>query len=158
MPRRSKDEDKAGLTKVQQARRLLSGRGVRRDDSDDELGEDEYPWDWIYNKEEDVNGRTIIGARHGPRFQCRLGDCVLLKAEGTSQAWVGLICEFYDDEEEGEKVANFMWFSTEKEIRNKEKKRNDAVPVRFRAVLIWKISLIVNRMNFISPRLGTSIP
>jgi len=61
-------------------------------------------------------------------FECRVGDCVLLKAEGNNEAWVGLICEFMEDEDEG-KVANFMWFSTEKEIRNKEKKRTDFMQV-----------------------------
>lgn len=71
--------------------------------------------------------RSIIGARMG-NFECRIGDCVLLKAEGNNEAWVGLICEFIEDEEEG-MVANFMWFSTEKEIRNKSKKRTDFMQV-----------------------------
>lgn len=61
-------------------------------------------------------------------FECRVGDCVLLKAEGNNEAWVGLICEFMEDEDEG-KAANFMWFSTETEIRNKEKKRTDFMQV-----------------------------
>ena len=61
-----------------------------------------------------------------------LGDTVLLKAEGSKEAWVGIICDFQEDEEEGEKTANFMWFSGEKEIRNKQKKRMDALPVSFR--------------------------
>ena len=61
-------------------------------------------------------------------FRCKIGDCVLLKAEGTNEAWVGLICAFEDDEEDN-KAANFMWFSTEKEIRNKQKKRTDFMQV-----------------------------
>jgi origin recognition complex subunit 1 len=61
-------------------------------------------------------------------FECKVGDCVLLKAEGTNEAWVGMICEFIE-EDDGEMVANFMWFATEKEIRNKEKKRTDFMQV-----------------------------
>ena len=135
---------------------------VQREDSDDELGLDDHPWEWIYEKalyapsnvtkrsasasvdgEVDPStpskrkrkaevltanaGPTIIGARMG-NFECQLGDCCLLKAEGTSEAWVGLICEFVEDEESGEKQANFMWFSTAREIRNKQKRRTDALP------------------------------
>ena len=68
-------------------------------------------------------------------FECQIGDCVLLKAEGAGEAWIGLICDFQDDEE-GEKAANFMWFSTEREIRNKEKKRRDFLPVRRRPLFL----------------------
>jgi origin recognition complex subunit 1 len=63
-------------------------------------------------------------------FECRLGDAVLLKAEGGNEAWVGIICDFFEDEEEDAKMANFMWFSTPREIRNKAKKRMDALDVR----------------------------
>ena len=118
------------------------GAGVTREDSDDELGLEDHPWEWIYEdkraespdpesttrKRKRSQEEKIIGARMG-KFECRLGDCVLLKAEGSNEAWVGLICEFVEDEEE-EKAANFMWFSTEKEIRNKEKKRTDFYWVR----------------------------
>ncbi|KAI9829807.1 MAG: Origin recognition complex, subunit 1 [Phylliscum demangeonii] len=175
-------------SRAARARRHLAGVGISREDSDDELGYDDHPWEWIYDDpriagnetttgparvplEETADGgnpqmatmaaavvaaaaataaatgsleedskppastrprkgaRTaspaIIGARMGS-FQCRLGDCVLLKAEGRHEAWVGLICEFRDeDEEDGGKQANIMWFSTEKEIKNKQKKRMD---------------------------------
>lgn len=113
--------------------------GVSREDSDDELGSDDLPWEWIYNDEEPertagdepqsdrkrrkVAGNKIVGARMGD-FECRTGDCVLLKADGSNEAWVAMVCEFVEDDE-GEKAANFMWFSTEKEIRNKDKKRSD---------------------------------
>jgi len=53
---------------------------------------------------------------------------VLLKAEGN-QAWVGIICDFHQDVEEDEKMAKFLWFSSEKEIRNQNKKRTDFLPV-----------------------------
>lgn len=118
--------------------------GVTRDDSDDELGSDDLPWEWIYEPEhttaEQSNGdddgerdrkrrrvstaSRIAGARLG-NFECRVGDAVLLKAESSNEAWVGIICEFREDDGQGEKAANFMWFSTEKEIRKKEKKRTD---------------------------------
>jgi origin recognition complex subunit 1 len=57
---------------------------------------------------------------------------VLLKAEGN-QAWVGLICDFFEDEDEdedSEKMARFMWFASEGEIRSKSTKRTDFLPVR----------------------------
>lgn len=120
---------KPQTSKAERARQLLSGGGVIREDSDDELGFDDLPWEWIYsednNNEDEV--QEIVGARMGA-FECMIGDSVLLKAEGTHEAWIGLICDFEEDEEEG-KMANFMWFSTEREIRNKQKKRTDALPV-----------------------------
>ncbi|KAK0628522.1 P-loop containing nucleoside triphosphate hydrolase protein [Bombardia bombarda] len=130
--------------------------GVTREDSDDELGTDDFPWEWIYETEdhqpepepeptddEDTvaassrkrkratiqaqrqRQRKIIGARMGD-FECQVGDTMLLKADGSNEAWVGIIYEFLDDDE-GEKAANFMWFSSEKEIRNSEKKRTDFI-------------------------------
>ena len=122
-----------------QSRRKRPLPGVSREDSDDELGSDDLPWQWIYNVEDPersdddsqserkrrkVSGKKIVGARMGS-FECRVGDCVLLKADGSNEAWVAIICEFIEDDGEGDKAANFMWFSTEKEIRNKDKKRND---------------------------------
>lgn len=117
---------------------------ITREDSDDELGTDDHPWEWVYAErsgssqhKEDVlarkrkrpteDGPRIIGARMGS-FACRLGDIVLLKGEGSGDAWVGIICDFQEDED-GEKAANFMWFSSQSEIRNKEKKQTDFLPV-----------------------------
>ena len=34
--------------KAERARKILAGAALRRDDSDDELGEDDHPWEWIY--------------------------------------------------------------------------------------------------------------
>ncbi|KAF1994077.1 P-loop containing nucleoside triphosphate hydrolase protein [Amniculicola lignicola CBS 123094] len=129
-------------SRVEQARQYLTGGAVFRDDSDDELGYDDHPWEWVYGDDAATQmtqnatprkrkaaeaaaslGRPIVAARMG-RFVCRLGDTVLLKAEG-SQAWVGIICDFFEDIEEGEKMAKFMWFSSEKEIRSKSTKRTD---------------------------------
>jgi origin recognition complex subunit 1 len=132
-------------TRIEQARQYLSGGAVPRDDSDDELGYEDHPWEWIYEEPAQSqatqnatprkrkvapasSSRRIVGARMG-NFTCRLGEAVLLKAEGN-QAWVGLICDFFEEEVDGEKMAKFMWFSSEKEIRNKSTKRTDFLPVR----------------------------
>jgi origin recognition complex subunit 1 len=132
-------------SRVEQARQFLGGGAVFREDSDDELGYEDHPWEWIYEDNDApqtgqnatprkrraaalADGRRIVAARMGS-FTCKLGDAVLLKAEGN-HAWVGLICAFFDDEEEDEKMAKFLWFSSEKEIRSKTSKRTDYLPVR----------------------------
>ncbi|KAL8693381.1 MAG: hypothetical protein Q9218_001773 [Villophora microphyllina] len=127
MPHRTSPSPRS---KAAKARQYLHTGGVIREDSDDELGYDDLPWEWIYPEETDSEDAEDqpIGARMG-EFQCGIGDCCLLKAEGTNEAWVGIICAFAEDED-GEKAANFMWFSTEKEIRNKQKKRTDALPAQ----------------------------
>lgn len=131
MPHRTSSPSSTTKSKAERARRYLSVGGVAREDSDDELGLEDLPWEWIYSEEpakSPDDERDIVGACMGD-FQCMIGDCVLLKAEGTNEAWIGLICTFEEDDD-GEKAANFMWFSTEREIRNKQKKRTDALPVR----------------------------
>ena len=126
--------------------------GVAREDSDDELGDEDLPWEWVYDVQEPdrkddapsekkrrkVTSQVITGARLGS-FECRVGDAVLLKADGSNEAWIGLICEFIDDDD-GEKAANFMWFSTEKEIRNRDRKRKDFEPVYFPlpSIVVWR--------------------
>jgi origin recognition complex subunit 1 len=119
---------------AERARRWLSSGRVARDDSDDELGYDDLPWEWIYAQDDSDStlqvskkrkrepDDRIVGAQMGS-FKCRVGDTVLLKA-ADNQAWVGIICEFGDDED-GEKSANFMWLSSPAEIRNKQKKKTD---------------------------------
>ncbi|KAK4178598.1 P-loop containing nucleoside triphosphate hydrolase protein [Triangularia setosa] len=127
-----------GLVEGRSKRRYLPG--VLREDSDDELGTEDLPWEWIYANDlaepetAKTNGRKrkraasqegqIIGARNG-NFECYLGDTMLLKADSSNEAWVGIICEFQEDEE-GEMAANFMWFSSPNEIRS-AKKRTDFV-------------------------------
>lgn len=131
MPHRTSSLLRTSKSKAERARQYLSIGGVTREDSDDELGLEDLPWEWIYSKKPAKRAgdeRGIVGAHMGD-FQCMVGDCVLLKAEGTNEAWIGLICTFEEDDD-GEKAANFMWFSTEREIRNKQKKRTDALPVR----------------------------
>lgn len=126
------------------ARRKRHLPGITREDSDDELGQEDLPWQWLYTddreasqaddeavptKRRKMSNRKIIGARMGT-FDCHVGDVVLLKADGSNEAWVAIICEFVEDDGEGEKAANFMWFSSEKEIRNKERKKTDFFWVR----------------------------
>ena len=135
-------------SKVEEARHYLQGGGVLREDSDDELGVEDHPWEWIYdhskedesmpgqgdNPEKETGVRPIVGARMGV-FECRIGDAVLLKAPGN-EAWVAMVAGFQDGEIEDDdgqmvhdKTATFMWFSSEKEIFNKAKKRDDFLPV-----------------------------
>lgn len=131
-------------SKTQKALQILQKGAVLREDSDDELGVEDLPWEWIYagnnqSRPELQNGdkdaREITGARMGA-FQCAVGDAVLLKAAGN-EAWVALITGFSEGEmedDEGEMVwtkkASFMWFSSERELKNSSRKRTDALPVR----------------------------
>ncbi|RPA98233.1 P-loop containing nucleoside triphosphate hydrolase protein [Choiromyces venosus 120613-1] len=73
--------------------------GVQREDSDDELSDEDLPWEWIHSGDPKV------------------GD---MKGEGLQgEAYIGMICEFDEEErklEDGggvEMMANVMWFSTE---------------------------------------------
>ena len=156
MPQRSDDWSHANA-RAKRARQFLREGGVAREDSDDELGLEDHPWGWIHSNEpakRGEHGPAIIGARMGG-FQCMVGDCVLLKAEGNGEAWIGLICNFEEDEEEDGKVANFMWFSTEKEIRNKQKKRTDALPNELYITPSWDInplSSINGKARIVSPQ------
>ncbi|KAK0509742.1 hypothetical protein JMJ35_008136 [Cladonia borealis] len=142
MPHATSRTSRKTISKAERAKQYLREGGVAREDSDDELGLEDFPWEWIYSEESEQqkqNGPEIIGARMG-NFQCMVGDCVLLKAEGNGEAWIGLICHFEEDEEEEEKMANFMWFSTEREIRNKQKKRTDALPNEVYITPSWDIN------------------
>lgn len=111
-------------SKIAQARKYLSGGGVLREDSDDELGDEDHPWEWIHDK----GGSSIIGARNGD-FECFLGDAVLLKAPSSNEAWVAILHDFMEGEAEDsdgdvtiEKQASMMWFVSEKEITSKRKR------------------------------------
>ncbi|KAL1891638.1 Origin recognition complex, subunit 1 [Sporothrix stenoceras] len=145
--------------------------GIAREDSDDELGDLDHPWEWIYgdeqpstqdNAQESSRKRkrvvttesSIVGARMGD-FECYVGETVLLKAEGSNEAWVGIICEFIDDDgDDGEKAAHFMWFSNEKEIRNKAKKRTDFMPNELYISPSWDVNPLTSingSANVMSP-------
>ena len=165
MPRKQHPHPQSTPARLERARQYLRAGGISREDSDDELGLEDHPWQWIYStpsapeihKGRSISGsQDIVGARMGA-FECRLGDCVLLKAEGTKEAWVGLVCEFLqqsedegsDDEDtdsgydEGQgrgMAANFMWFSTAREIRNEKKRRGDALPNEVYITPSWDIN------------------
>ncbi|GAB7338763.1 hypothetical protein MBLNU457_5472t1 [Dothideomycetes sp. NU457] len=134
---------KRQISKAEQARQILRKGDVVREDSDDELGYEDHPWEWIYAPQDegpvtvDANAvdkpSTVIGARMGA-FECSIGDAVLLKAAGN-EAWVAIITGFSEgdiEDDEGEmiwsKKATFLWFSSQKEIKNSAKKRDDVLP------------------------------
>ncbi|PSK37473.1 hypothetical protein B9Z65_2215 [Elsinoe australis] len=130
--------EKRKRTKTEKALEILQKGAVLREDSDDELGVEDHPWEWIYEESNGTDAdvaageQQIVGARMG-NFQCAIGDAVLLKAAGN-EAWVALITGFSEGEvedDEGEmiwnKTANFLWFSSEREIKNSAKKRDDAL-------------------------------
>ena len=118
-PPKKKSEDKA-----QRARRLLAGSTHRQENSEDDLDDEDEPWQWIYGAEdhldEDENQvatpsrksrprfqeKKIIGARTGC-FQCKIGDCVVLKPD-RNEVWAGIICGFREDGEEDDMEAKIM--------------------------------------------------
>jgi origin recognition complex subunit 1 len=130
-------------------KRALS-TAVTREGSDDNSESEELAWEWLYSTEQSEHGEDgegdrkrrkvatsskIVGARYGD-FECRVGDTVMLKAEGFNESWVAIICDFREDDETGEMEANFMWFLTEKEVPNKERKREDFLWVSARAITL----------------------
>lgn len=137
-------------------REILKEGAVVRYDSDDELGLVDHPWEWIYaempvkpDEKKKKNGRAkprperIVGAKSGT-FNCRVGEAVFMKGLVSGEAWVGIICNFEEDEN-AEKCVNVMWFTTEKEMEDPAKKLMDYMPVR-------TLSLIYNsRLPLCSP-------
>lgn len=138
--------------RTQRARQWLTTANIHRDDSDDELGAEDLPWEWIYDVEADESQgvilddeesqtpsrrrgsrkKKIVGARTGP-FECRLGQCVLLKSPEAGKDWAGIICEFLEEEDEEEeemvKSVNIMWFVSPQEFMStRHKRRTDALP------------------------------
>lgn len=137
-------------TALRDARSLLTG-GASSSSHALDLPDVHEDWEWIYDdvaetvspaspsssrkrKASDAfetsNERRIVGAKSGD-FEVRIGDAIRLKAD-RNETWVALIRDFIEDEEEEEKMASFMWFTSGKEIRNKAKRRNDQLPVRER--------------------------
>jgi origin recognition complex subunit 1 len=141
----------------QRADHLMTKGGLVRDDSDDELGLEDLPWEWIFEKDPDAGKaegvkeyggsssrrrtsrpgskqrRRIVGAHMGS-FECRLGQVVLLSSPEPGKDWVGIITEFTEEEDEdGEdemvKSANIMWFASPDEFMStRNKRRADALP------------------------------
>lgn len=148
-------EPKRKRTRNQELARLwLTKGGVFHEDSDDELGCEDLPWEWIYEESGDNSDhetpkkpgrqrskaslkKKIIGARMGS-FECRLGEVILLKSPEPGKDWAGIICEFLEEKDEDGteadnlqpiKSANLMWFASPDEfISTKNKKRSDALP------------------------------
>ncbi|KAL4809584.1 P-loop containing nucleoside triphosphate hydrolase protein [Aspergillus unguis] len=137
---------------LKRAEKWMTKGGIIRDDSDDELGDEDYPWEWMYDTEQDDAGenanrgtpksarrrssrqpqRKIIGARMGS-FECKLGEAILLKSPEPGKDWAGIITEFREEEDdEGEepiKSANIMWFASPDEFMStRNKRRTDALP------------------------------
>ncbi|KAJ5946462.1 hypothetical protein N7454_003301 [Penicillium verhagenii] len=139
----------------QRAQKWMTKGGLVREDSDDELGDEDHPWDWVYAEndaepEETINAspeksnrrrssrparrkRTILGARMGS-FECRIGQIVLLKSPEAGKDWVGIIMEFVEEDDEDEedkkiKSASIMWFASPDEfLSTRNKRRADALP------------------------------
>ncbi|KAJ5489246.1 Origin recognition complex subunit 1 [Penicillium diatomitis] len=140
------------------AQQWMTKGALLHEDSDDELGTEDHPWEWIYDvdasdarQEAELNkktsttksrrrasrsgkaGPTIVGARMST-FECRLGDVVLLKSPEPGKDWVGIITEFLeveDEDESGEmiKSVNIMWFASPDEFMStRNKRRTDALP------------------------------
>ncbi|KAI0415310.1 ATPase [Xylaria grammica] len=108
-------------------RRPTSSRSTKDDDLSDE-------WEWIYRSVPSQSSRSrhdsaqrIVGARNG-EFECQVGDCVLLKADGANHVWTAIITNFVESDEDGDMAADFLWFSPENEIRNGPRKRSDFLP------------------------------
>lgn len=99
--------------------------GLQREDSDDELGSDDHPWQWIYE------GKSIVGARMGS-FAVQVGDAVLLKSPEPGKDWVGLICSFSEKDEDGDDdmCVYIQWFCTPEELAfgKRSKIRPDVLP------------------------------
>jgi origin recognition complex subunit 1 len=114
----------------EKAKQWLTKGALVREDSDDELGYDDYPWEWVYedeaNGKENTNAelqadqddqdsqtprrrstrpaskkRRIVAARMGT-FECRLGHVVLLKSPEAGKDWVGIITEFVEEDDDDE--------------------------------------------------------
>ncbi|OCT44764.1 Origin recognition complex subunit 1 [Cladophialophora carrionii] len=136
----------AKTTPVKQKAYLTKG-GLRREDSDDELGYEDHPWHWIYEEDEKSLGdqrspskkrkasaidgkKKPIGARMGS-FSVRVGDSVLLKSPEQGKDWVGLACDFSDKNEDGEEemCVHIQWFCTPEELMSgKRSKLPDVLP------------------------------
>lgn len=119
--------------------------GLSREDSDDELGYEDHPWEWIYadGTEQDATApsrkrkasdmlrekRIIKGARMGT-FTVVVGDAVLLKSPEQGKDWAGLICAFSDtnEDDEEEMCAHIQWFCAPDELLSGSSRKSKNVP------------------------------
>ena len=134
-------------------KKWLTKGALSREDSDDELGYEDHPWQWIYEDEDTGEHEeqrtpskkrkasamsdsvrrksTIIGVRMGS-FSVKVGDSVLLKSPEQGKDWVGLICAFSETDEDGddEMCAHIQWFASPEELAfgKRSKTRPDILP------------------------------
>lgn len=149
---------KAAARQRKRNQQWMTKGALVRDDSDDELGDEDLPWEWMYADEPQTEAdaeekpaspekparrrrssrpaqkkRAIIGARMGS-FECRVGQVVLLKSPEPGKDWVGIVTEFLEEEDEDEedevlKSARIMWFASPDEfLSTRNKRRADALP------------------------------
>ena len=126
----------------------LTKGGFDREDSDDELGYEDIPWEWVY-EDSGADGqdgqksrkrkasamadapRAIIGAHMGS-FSVKIGDAVLLKSPEQGKDWAGLICAFSETDDDGEEdmCCHIQWFCSPEELMGskKSKIRDDVLP------------------------------
>jgi origin recognition complex subunit 1 len=127
----------------------LTKGGFSREDSDDELGDEDIPWEWVY---EEASARTedeqkpskkrkasamadtpkpIVGAQIGS-FSVKVGDAVLLKSPEQGKDWAGLICAFSEIDDDGEEdmCCHIQWFCSAEELMGgkRSKIRDDVLP------------------------------
>lgn len=118
---------------------------LAREDSDDELGQEDLPWRWIYAEgchEESTPTRKrkassmsksgvqpIVGARMGS-FIVRVGDAVLLKSPEQGKDWAGLVCAFSETDEDDvdEMCAHIQWFCSPEELLTGTSRRPSSMP------------------------------
>lgn len=138
---------------MQRPKKYSTKGGLQREDSDDELGYEDHPWEWIYDsdetnqppEEENKNPRkrkasalkdsskngSIVGAKMGT-FSVRIGDAVLLKSPEQGKDWVALICSFSetDEDDEDEMSVYVQWFCSPEELAfgKRSKIRPDILP------------------------------
>ncbi|PQE24574.1 origin recognition complex subunit 1 protein [Rutstroemia sp. NJR-2017a WRK4] len=134
---------------------LAGGRAVRDESDADEVSDDDGDWEWIYEESTSADAdaqsqaetkedggvastrkrrhtnasaaKRIIGAKLG-KFVCKIADCVLINNGTSNTDWVGVIWGFREDEdyEEGDIMkAQVWWFTSEKDIHSKLRKRAD---------------------------------
>lgn len=115
--------------------------GLAREDSDDELGYEDHPWEWIYKQDEVQESQSpeaepenprkrkantlrepakkpvIVGARMAS-FSIRVGEAVLLKSPEQGKDWIALVCSFSETNEDGddEKSVYVQWFCSPEEL------------------------------------------
>ncbi|OJD14844.1 hypothetical protein AJ78_04848 [Emergomyces pasteurianus Ep9510] len=116
----------------ERAKQWLTRGGIFREDSDDELGYEDHPWEWIYEDDQTSTKGSALNEsddeidcvtptkrkasqrarRNAPprkiigakmgSFECRLGQPVLLKSPEPGKDWAGIICEFVEEKDDDE--------------------------------------------------------